>query len=62
MVEVQRDGALAESFPEGLEPQVEAYASFATPFDIYKRPQSKAYLNVVDPVTYCITSFRASAS
>ena len=33
-VQVQRDGALAESFPVGLEPQVEAYASFETPFDI----------------------------
>ena len=32
--EVQRDGALAESFPVWLEPQVEAYASFETPFDI----------------------------
>ena len=32
--EVQRDGALAESFPVGLEPQVEAYASFETPFNI----------------------------
>ena len=32
-VQVQRDGALAESFPVGLEPQVEAYASFETPFD-----------------------------
>ena len=31
--EVQRDGALAESFPVGLEPQVDAYAS-ETPFDI----------------------------
>ena len=31
--EVQRDGALAESFPVGLEPQVEAYESFETPFD-----------------------------
>ena len=33
-MQVQRDGALAESFPVGLEPQVEAYASFETPFDI----------------------------
>ena len=32
--EVQRGGALAETFPVGLEPQVEAYASFETPFDI----------------------------
>ena len=31
--EVQRD-ALAESFPAGLEPQVDAYVSFVTPFDI----------------------------
>ena len=30
---MQRDGALAESFPVGLEPQVEAYESFETPFD-----------------------------
>ena len=32
--EVQRDEALSESFPAGLEPQVEAYSSFVTPFDI----------------------------
>ena len=33
-VQVQRDGALAESFPVGLEQQVEAYVSFETAFDI----------------------------
>ena len=60
--EVQRDGALAESFPVWLEPQVEAYMRPLRPPLIYKRPQGTAYLNVVDPVTYCITSFRASAS
>ena len=38
-VQVQRDGALAESFPVGLEPQVEAYASFETPFDILASPK-----------------------
>ena len=37
--EVQRDGALAESFPVGLEPQVEAYMRPLRPPLIYKRPQ-----------------------